>query len=209
MRLTYLVCAAVLLAGRQDGAARAPIVRTRSVVGDQVIPGGPLVRSDSVGPETANAWTNVVAFSNVSRARHMPRFQNFRVELHPAGHPAPVDLASARGAHKFRTVLRLGARKGPNFADHFTVVTWGCGSPCVEVAVVDARTGAVYMPDKAFARPPMYRRDSRLLVVDPTGFARDTVGHPLFPVVKYYEWNGERLIGVDSLDASDVRVPIG
>jgi len=31
---------------------------------------------------------------------------------------------------EYRTMLRKGAKKGPNFASHFTVVQWGCGTQC-------------------------------------------------------------------------------
>jgi hypothetical protein len=37
------------------------------------------------------------------------------------GHPAPAKLVTAE-QREFRTVLRNGAKKGPNFAGHFTVV---------------------------------------------------------------------------------------
>src|SRR6266478_1051571 len=45
---------------------------------------------------------------------------------------------------EFRTVIRRGAVKGPNFVGHYTVAEWGCGSNCVVYAVIDAITGAVY-----------------------------------------------------------------
>ena len=37
-------------------------------------------------------------------------------------------------------------RKGPNFAGHFFVIRWGCGSQCVMMATVDAETGQVFEP---------------------------------------------------------------
>ena len=53
------------------------------------------------------------------------------------GGPVPPKLTSPT-QHQFRTVLRKGAQKGPNFAGHYTVVEWGCGSNCVVFAVVDS-----------------------------------------------------------------------
>ena len=35
---------------------------------------------------------------------------------------------------------------GPNFAGHYFVIRWGCGSNCLMMAVVDAKTGKVYDP---------------------------------------------------------------
>lgn len=58
--------------------------------------------------------------------------------------PVTVDLRSNPRARQFRTALRNGAKSGPNFAGHYTIVGWGCGSSCLDWAVVDARTGAVH-----------------------------------------------------------------
>ncbi len=40
------------------------------------------------------------------------------------GKPAPV-ISDSKRARLYRTVLREGAEKGPNFAGHYTVVAWG------------------------------------------------------------------------------------
>lgn len=70
-----------------------------------------------------------------------------KFEAYPAaafkGKPAAakVERASDR---MFRTRIREGAAKGPNFAGHFTIVQWGCGAGCVESVIVDAADGAVY-----------------------------------------------------------------
>jgi hypothetical protein len=61
------------------------------------------------------------------------------------GKPAPV-LLSGRLARTYRTVLRDGAKKGPNFAGHYTIVTWGSGLGNFSMAVVDAKTGRIYFP---------------------------------------------------------------
>jgi hypothetical protein len=36
--------------------------------------------------------------------------------------------------------------EGPNFAGHYTVTHWGCGSNCWSIAIIDARNGNVYFP---------------------------------------------------------------
>jgi hypothetical protein len=35
-------------------------------------------------------------------------------------------------------------RPGPNFAGKLIVVRWGCGAPCLMMAMVDAVTGEIY-----------------------------------------------------------------
>jgi hypothetical protein len=70
-------------------------------------------------------------------------------------------------------------RPGPNFAGHYFIVTWGCGSPCLMAAIVDAKSGRVlpppFHPAGAYFQvpwafpeePPLdYRLGSRLLVAN-------------------------------------------
>lgn len=113
--------------------------------------------------------------------RASPRFGDYPVREVYTGRIAPVILDTKR-ARMFRSRLREDSRAGVNFAGHYTVVFWGCGTGCAQVAVVDARTGRVYWPpldytdipgapeegiDKAAfaARHPNFRPDSKLLVL--------------------------------------------
>jgi hypothetical protein len=55
------------------------------------------------------------------------------------------------GVERGYGVFRGGKEeKGANFAGHLIVIQWGCGSPCMRMAVVDARTGDVYYPPISF-----------------------------------------------------------
>ena len=90
--------------------------------------------------------------------------------------PAPVNLRSYKLATQFRTVLRNGAGRGPNFAGAFTIVTWGCGSSCRILAVVSARSGRVYGPWLQYQVAVAYRYDSRLLLVDSPDSVRAVIG---------------------------------
>lgn len=93
-----------------------------------------------------------------------PRFEDFRVVSKFSGQPAPVNLASHKEARRFRTMLREGAAKGPNFAGHDTVVTWGCGTACQMAAVVDAGDGKVSFAPFTTSMGASYRLDSRLFI---------------------------------------------
>ncbi len=61
------------------------------------------------------------------------------------GTPARPSLDSKR-ARLFRTVLRQGAKEGPNFAGRYSIVTWGASLGVFSMAVVDAKRGKVYFP---------------------------------------------------------------
>jgi hypothetical protein len=79
-----------------------------------------------------------------------PAQQDFPFSKYPVtstyhGAPAPPRL-STPDERRFRTLITEGAKKGPNFAGHYTVVTWGCGAACASFAIVDAITGGVFTP---------------------------------------------------------------
>src|SRR6266581_942600 len=69
-------------------------------------------------------------------------------EAYPAATREPVlnpklDLMSNPIARRYRTVLRLEIAEGPNYAGHYRVAFWGCGSSCAMFAVVNLKTGRV------------------------------------------------------------------
>src|ERR1041385_7384281 len=101
-----------------------------------------------------------VACASTATAQKRPRFEAYPVRGKFHGTTAKVNLRSHPKARMFRTMLRLGAKDGPNFAGYYTVVTWGCGSDCMQVAVVDCRNGRVYFAP--FTVSPGIRADYRL-----------------------------------------------
>jgi len=114
--------------------------------------------------------------------------------------PAPVRLETATYGQLYRTKLREGAARGPNFAGGFTVVTWGCGTSCQILAVVDARTGQLSRQTLQLAQGARYRRNSMLLLADPID---PTVQRPSQPCSScgtpaFYRWTGERFAPLGS-----------
>jgi len=73
----------------------------------------------------------------------MPRFESYPVVEKFKGTPARPILRTSE-QRSYRTRIREGAKKGPNFAGHYTIVEWGCGSGCLSIAIVDAATGMVW-----------------------------------------------------------------
>jgi hypothetical protein len=94
-----------------------------------------------------------------------PRFEDYPVARIFKGTPAPVDLRSHPQARSFRTRLHAGAKHGPNFAGHLTIVTWGCGTSCRQLAIVDAKTGGVTF-GPLYTVEVEFRLASRLLIVN-------------------------------------------
>jgi hypothetical protein len=126
-----------------------------------------------------------------------PLFEQFPAAKRLNKPPAPADIKRDRSARMFRTVLTQSAKKGPNFAGHYTVVLWGCGSGCVALAIVDADSGKVYFPSNLLSVDNMavelttlidFRIDSRLLIV--VGGINDD---PALRGISYFVWEHNRL----------------
>jgi len=124
-----------------------------------------------------------------------PAPDNFR------GKPATVDLRSHPDAHTYRSRLREGAAQGPNFAGHYTIVQWGCGSSCQKFAIIDAQTGKVYIYPGMTSYGMSYHRTSRMIVTDP--ITADDIkefesGIPSWRMTRYFLWDGMGLTQIDS-----------
>ena len=74
----------------------------------------------------------------------LPRFEDFSVLERFEGVPAQVDFSTNPDMLRFVTRITEGAKEGPNFAGHYTLISWGCGTECQSGVVVDAQTGAIY-----------------------------------------------------------------
>jgi hypothetical protein len=113
----------------------------------------------------------------------LPRFEDHAVARSWAGEPAAPDMSSHPDASRFGAALWQGARRGPNFAGHYTIVSRSCGRLCREFVIVDAATGRVY-PGLRDTPPFEFRIDSRLIA-----FETPEAGG----ASAYYVWNVPRL----------------
>ena len=112
-----------------------------------------------------------------------PRFEDHAVTRMGRHEPVAPDLSSHPDASRFGAALWQGARRGPNFAGHYTIVSRRCGRLCREFVIVDAVTGRVHagLTDT----PPFeFRIDSRLIAFETTEAGGASV---------YYVWNDPRL----------------
>jgi hypothetical protein len=71
-----------------------------------------------------------------------PQFSDYPVQDIYRGKPASPVLN--KNQRRFRTVIREGAKSKVEFAGHYTIPVFGCGSACTDFYVVDSISGRVY-----------------------------------------------------------------
>lgn len=80
--------------------------------------------------------------SAVPQSKPEPRFEEYKVrDIYHGGPAAPILTKDQR---VFRTVIREGAKSKVEFAGHYTVPQFGCGSGCSGFYIVDSIGGKVY-----------------------------------------------------------------
>ncbi len=145
----------------------------------------------------------LVSFLFIAVGWAQPKFEDYPAAKTHSGKPATAKVERA-GDRMYRTRIREGAAKGPNFAGRFTVVQWGCGSACVETVIVDAGNGTVFhLPGAELGcsdlmcslnmqcqtgSAPWYRLDSELLIV------RHCKGEEAR--TDYLRWTGTKFVAV-------------
>lgn len=115
--------------------------------------------------------------------------------------PAAAPRLTRNEARLYRTVIRDAFAQPANFAGHYRVAIWGCGTDCRNFAIVDKDTGATYtMPGVKAVSGVMgnddervgFRAGSRLLIV--AGCFNDDCGGGNAKAARFfYEWTGTRL----------------
>jgi len=144
----------------------------------------------------AGLFLGTLKISGEAKPKAPPRFEDYPATSVFEGRPVPPNIVT-RSQRRYRTRIREGVQKGwgvyrdgleqnkpgPNFAGDMIVIQWGCGAPCLMVAVVNARTGEVHKPplavDDTFALPLLsigccsaggnpeleFRQNSRLMII--------------------------------------------
>jgi hypothetical protein len=158
----------------------------------------------------------VFASAVIAQTAGIPKIEDFPATEKFSGKPAAPAIKTA-GDRTFRTKIHEGAARGPNFAGHLTIATWGCGSSCLDLAVIDARTGEIYpglpaifsfgaplkFPDGAETtgdkfEPLSFRLNSRLLILRGCPDEKDCALYA-------FEWTGKTFRLLTQQPASPLR----
>lgn len=125
--------------------------------------------------------------------------QAFKFEQYPAIVVATSAIAkpilTTKLAKQYKTVITLAMSEPANFAGHYRVVTWGCGTDCRGFAILNKLSGVAYtLPGVKYVAGIMgnaeerldFKGDSRLFVI--SGLVNDETEGKF-----YYLWERERL----------------
>jgi hypothetical protein len=172
-------------------------MRKVSIVAAALLLGYAAPDRSGVGEEYPSAL-NLASAATREAAPAVPRFEDYPVPPPEIfrGRSAPVDFSTDPGSRRFRTVLRAGTAKGPNFAGYIAAITWGCGTSCQVTAFVDVRTGRIVRQSIISNIGVAYRPDSRLFVADPPERRRPDAPADCISCgqTAYYLWQGNRLV---------------
>lgn len=100
------------------------------------------------------------------------QFNNFKVDRIHKGRLASPNFNTDSNSRQFITKIKEGCKeKGVNFAGHYTIVEWGCGTSCQEMAIVDRISGQIIFSQVPFDTVDghsgiSYQVDSRMLIVN-------------------------------------------
>ena len=149
----------------------------------------------------------VISIVTTAQERHLPRFESYRATKNFSGEPAPVNLRSHPKARLFRTMLKRSVENGPNFAGHYVVGMWGCGSDCLMVAVTDAFNGRVYFAPFTVSTGGTFRIDSTLFVANESEIDRYLEGEEMLDVYlpAWYVWRHGRFVQIFKSQAEQIR----
>ncbi len=84
-----------------------------------------------------------------------------------SGKRAKINYSSSKTAKRFRSTIRWSIDNfGTDFAGHYNLAMWGCGTDCLNGAITDLKTGRVYDIPPA-SLDYKFKQNSRLLVINP------------------------------------------
>lgn len=128
--------------------------------------------------EIFNKMLPTFNFNELAKTAKCPniKFEDYPVSETYQGKIAEVDFESAPEYKDFFTVITNEAKKGPNFAGKYKIITWGCGSPCQNNIIIDSQTGKIIDGFNS-AWGSDYKIDSSLIISDIGGSEGATVDY--------------------------------
>ena len=175
-------------------------------------------------PALVSFLAAITVLGQTESSSALPRFDRYGVASVFHGLAAKPQFESAPsypdGDPKFRDAVLDEVSRGVNFAGHYAIVQWSCGSGCRSIAVVDVATGAMYrqMPYHSLLVGPFrsdsgalkqceglqFRVGSRLLIAEGCFDTADGPGKG-YCGREYFEWRDGRFVTIRSVRRKENR----
>ena len=107
-----------------------------------------------------------------TKLKFKSKFDMYPVDSIYKGKLSKPNFETDPNAKEFRTRIKFGCNySGVNFAGHYTIIEWGCGCACQEMAVVDRITGKIIYSKIPFDTADGhsgtdYRINSKMLIIN-------------------------------------------
>jgi membrane dipeptidase len=106
-----------------------------------------------------------------------------------------INFSSHPDAENFKTRLEYSLNQPANFAGHYIVTNWGCGTMCQMVAIIDVLNGDVFFPFTT-SMGACFLADSSLIITNPLDeYIIEDFGDDMPDWLKsgYYTWDGAQM----------------
>lgn len=197
MRIRWLLVVLLAACGQKQDSAKST---------DSVVVSDPRSK-ESIADSQISINKNARDKSTKRRYQLNMPFEKYPCEMYD-GMPVPPHFASNPGSEQFRTHYEKATEGGVNFAGQYTLVTWGCGSGCQVLSLVDRANGNILNVPFTASMGVEFRKDSRLLIVNPLGESQlELFFDPQFPEYAkpaYYVWENGQFLPLPELNQQAV-----
>jgi len=87
---------------------------------------------------------SISIFLGISHASESSEFDQYKSEALLSGKPH-MPLLKTGQERKYKTRLREAAAEGANYNGHYKIVWWGCGTNCIDWAIINLQSGVTLM----------------------------------------------------------------
>lgn len=154
-----------------------------------------LDKKDNIALVKAGSFAQPLVCKKGTPNSKLPKFEDYKVKVSKTT-PKLISFRGNRDARMFRTRLRQARKGGVNFAGHFIFAFWGCGTSCLQGAIINTKTGVVYFPKELGGMsfgflgendmPLQYQKDSKLFILNGTAGNAEENGK------YYFVWQGTK-----------------
>lgn len=99
-------------------------------------------------------------------------FEDYEVPVYE-GALAEPDFSSNPSVKDFSDRIKEGCEEGINFAGHYTLIYWGCGTACQSGVIVDRKTGKIY-DGFVTSLGSEFQKDSKMIIMNVGALDKDT-----------------------------------